>query len=257
MTVTLHALTRYPVKGLSGEPLDSVTLEAGQGFPDDRRFGFARPDSGFDPAKPRPLSKFRFYMLARDARLALLDSAYDDDTDELTLTTPDASARFDISTDVGKQGASAFIKTFLELPDGEMPELFEASPHRFTDVSVDSAEMMNAVSLINLDSVQAFAANIGREVDPRRFRGNILITGLPPFAELEHVGRQILVGNTRLSVLSRTQRCAATTVNLATAQRDITVPKLLQQQYGHMDMGVYCEVLEGGTIAPGDAVAFL
>ncbi|MFT5894841.1 MAG: hypothetical protein ACI8VW_001713, partial [bacterium] len=33
MATTIDALTRYPVKGLSGEPLNSVELKTGQGFP--------------------------------------------------------------------------------------------------------------------------------------------------------------------------------------------------------------------------------
>ena len=53
----IEALTRFPIKGLSGEALDGVTLEAGQGFPGDRKFGFARPNSGFVPADPKPLPK--------------------------------------------------------------------------------------------------------------------------------------------------------------------------------------------------------
>ena len=54
MTTTITALTRYPIKGLSGQELKSVKLERGTGFPCDRQFGFARPNSGFDPDSPKP-----------------------------------------------------------------------------------------------------------------------------------------------------------------------------------------------------------
>lgn len=257
MTAKVESLMRYPVKGLSGEALQSVQLAAGQGFPGDRQFGFARPNSGFDINDPKPLPKKKFYMLARDASLVLLNTECDDKSGLLTIATPQANGKFCVTESEGKKAASEFLKTYLELPEDEIPQLLQASPHRFTDVSVVSKEMMNAVSIINLDSVSAFSTAIGQEIDPRRFRANMMISGLPPFDELDRVDHRLRVGAVHLSVVMRTKRCPATEVNLLTGQRDIKVPKLLRQHYGHMDMGVYCHVLEGGTICPGDEIEFL
>ncbi len=254
MAMKIEALTRFPIKGLSGQALDSVKLEAGHGFPSDRKFGFARPNSGFNPADPQPLPKTKFYMLARDASLALLDTLYDESTGVLTLSANDGPEHFNISTIDGKQAASQFLKSYLSLSDEENPQLYEASPHRFTDVSVDSVDMMNAVSIINLDSVEAFSKAIGQEVDPRRFRGNIHVSGLSPFAELDMVGQEITNGSVRLKIVRRTRRCPATEVNLKTAERDIRTPKLLREHYGHMDMGVYAQVLQGGVLQSGSVV---
>jgi uncharacterized protein YcbX len=257
MTASVESLMRYPVKGLSGEALQHVQLDAGQGFPGDRQFGFARPNSGFDINDPKPLPKTKFYMLARDAILVLLKTEYDDKSGLLTIATPQATSQFCVTKSEGKKAASEFLKTYLELPEDETPQLFQASPHRFTDVSVVSKEMMNAVSIINLDSVSAFSTAIGQEVDPRRFRGNIMISGLPPFSELDGVDHRLRVGAVHLSIVKRTKRCPATEVNLLTGLRDIKVPQLLRQHYGHMDMGVYCQVLEGGKIYPGDEIELL
>ncbi len=257
MAVVIDALTQFPVKGLSGQALNSVALEAGKGFPGDRRFGFARPNSGFDPDDPKPLPKTKFYMLARDATLALLTSAYDEKTDILSISSPQDTGQFDIATAEGRQNASEFLKSYLQLPNDEMPHLYEASPHRFTDVSVVSSDMMNAVSIINADSVAAFSAAVGQTIDPLRFRGNILISGMPPFAELEMEEQDIAIGSTRLKILKRTRRCPATEVNLKTAERDLKTPTLLREHYGHMDMGVYAEILEGGVITLGDGVEVL
>lgn len=250
--VKIETLTRYPVKGLSGQSLESVQLKPGQGFPCDRQFGFARPNSGFDPNAPRPLPKSKFYMLARDASLVLLSTEYDEKTGFLSIIAPQTSGKFEITTAEGKKDASQFLKAYLALPNDETPHLFEASPHRFTDVSVVSTEMMNAVSIINLDSVRELSNNIGRNVDPRRFRGNIHVSGLMPFSELEMVGHQVSIGEVRLKIVKRTKRCPATEVDLNTGERDLNVPGLLQDSYDHKDMGVYAEVLEGGTIKPGD-----
>jgi uncharacterized protein YcbX len=257
MTIAIDTLTRYPVKGLSGQIIKSVLLESGHGFPGDRQFGFARPNSGFDSNDPKPLPKTKFYMLARDAALVQLSTVYDDKTGILSMTAPQDAARFDVNTIDGQRKASEFLKSYLSLPDDETPQLYEASPHRFTDVSVVSAEMMNAVSIINLDSVLEFSKSIGQTVDPRRFRGNIQLTGLPPFSELDMLERQIAIGAVRLKIVKRTKRCPATEVNLTTGERDIRTPKLLRQHYGHMDMGVYAEVLEGGMLTQGDRVEVL
>ncbi len=254
MTIKIEALTRFPIKGLSGHALERVTLEAGQGFPCDRKFGFARPNSGFDPADPKPLSKTKFYMLARDASLALLDTQYDESTGVLSLSSSDGGEQFDISTEQGKQEASQFLKRYLSLSDEETPQLYEASPHRFTDVSVDSAEMMNAISIINLDSVASFSKAIGQAVDPRRFRGNIHLSGLLPFSELEMVGQEITVGSVHLKIVRRTRRCPATEVNLVTAERDLRTPTLLREHYKHMDMGVYAQVVQGGMLQLGSQI---
>jgi len=257
MGTKINTLAHYPVKGLSGQVLESVQLQSGQGFPHDRLFGFARPNSGFDTGDPKPLPKTKFYMLARDSKLSLLNTAFDEQSNTLSISAPDVSVHFDIKTSDGKQEASLFLKSYLSLPDDETPQLFEASPHRFTDVSVVSAEMMNSVSLINLDSVSAFSKSIDKHVNPKRFRGNIHISGLPAFAELDMIEQEFAIGSARFKIVKRTKRCPATEVDLDTGERDIKVPQLLRKHYGHMDMGVYAEVVDGGTISVGDSVEFL
>lgn len=254
MVTTVDALTRFPIKGLSGQMLNSVVLEAGAGFPCDRQFGFARPNSGFDQNAPKPLSKSKFYMLARDASLALLETEFDENTGFLVVNGPRQSGRFNITTADGRKKASQFLKTYLCLPDAETPQLFEAAPHRFTDVSVDSVEMMNSVSIINLDTVSAFSKTIAKDVDPKRFRGNIHVSNLQAFSELDMIGKTLVFGDVHVKVVKRTQRCPATEVDLETGIRNLKLPRLLREHYAHMDMGVYAQVVKGGVIKLGDTV---
>ncbi|MFK7855553.1 MAG: MOSC domain-containing protein [Granulosicoccus sp.] len=256
VATSIEALNRYPVKGLSGQVLTTVNLEPGEGFPSDRRFGFARPNSGFDPEHPKPLPKSKFYVLARDAKLALLNTEFDESNGVLTMSSASASGQFSIVTTDGKLDASQFVKSFLELPSDETPTLYEASPHKFTDVSVDSVEMMNAVSIINLESVKDFSRTTGLEIDPARFRANIHLSGLPAFSEFDMLGRFITIGTARLKIVQRTRRCPATEVDLNTGERNIKLPKLLYEKYGHRDMGVYAEVVRGGEIKVGDVAEF-
>jgi uncharacterized protein YcbX len=257
MSAVIEMLCQYPVKGLSAQQLDQVTLVEGQGFPFDRAFGFARPGSGFDPENPRPLPKGKFVVLARDAALALLRTRYDAATETLHIGTGGQSQAFDVTTATGRDAAAACIADHLGYDADMRPTLQSAGPHKFTDVSVVSEAMMNAVSLINIDSVAQLAETLEVGIDPARFRANILFSGIPPFEELDWVDRDIAIGQARLRVVLRTQRCPATEVNPDTGVRDIDLPRALQQHYGHRDMGVYAQVIRGGRIAPGDRLTVL
>jgi uncharacterized protein YcbX len=120
---------------------------------------------------------------------------------------------------------------------------------RFTD------SRRGYVSLINLASVRALEKVVGAPVDPLRFRGNIHIDDLAPWAELDLVGQVLTTASgVRLKVTKRIERCAATNVDPETGIRDLQIPKSLLETYGHIDCGIYAEVLSGGNIAVGDSL---
>ncbi|MEP5728159.1 MAG: MOSC domain-containing protein [Sulfitobacter sp.] len=254
MTARVETLFHYPIKGLSAQKLDQVTLRPGEGFPLDRAFGFARPGSGFDPANPKPLPKGKFVVLARDAALARLQTFYDDQTGMLSIAIGTQTKRFACGNADGAEAAAAFIAEILDYSADMVPTLCTAAPHRFTDVSVVSSAMMNAISLINIDSVQHFSNTIGYPISADRFRGNILFSGMSAFSELDRIGDELRVGEAIVKLVRRTKRCPATEVNLETGERDLDVPKHLRDSYGHSDMGVYAEVVVGGAIQPGDVI---
>jgi uncharacterized protein YcbX len=69
------------------------------------------------------------------------------------------------------------------------------------------------------------------------------------------VGQEIAVGpSVRLKIVARIVRCAATEVDPDTGIRDLPIPSLLMETYGHADCGVYAEVAAPGTIAAGDEI---
>ena len=55
----------------------------------------------------------------------------------------------------------------------------------------------------------------------------------------------------------RIARCPATEVNPETAERDADPVKELRALYGHVDLGIHAEVIEGGKFAVGDAIEVL
>jgi len=157
----------------------------------------------------------------------------------------------DLRNEVDRSAAEAWMTGLMDEEAHGAMRLAEVPGHAFTDIPV------KAVSLIGLASIAELGEREGVVLEPLRFRANLLFSGAAPFAELDWVGREILLGRARLKVFKRIKRCAATEVNPETAERDAKPPKWLLRHYGHADMGIYAEVLEGGRIAVGDALEVL
>ena len=100
-------------------------------------------------------------------------------------------------------------------------------------------------------------ARVGARRHRRRFRANVWFTGAPAWSELDWVGQEIQLGGAVLRVVKGITRCPATEVNPETAERDADPVGELRRAYGHTDLGMYAEVMEGGQIALGDALELL
>ena len=246
---TVASLYRYPVKGLTPEPLTQVALTVGQPLPSDRRYAIENGPSGFDPAAPQHFPKSKFLMLMRNERLAALRSHYDDASHVLTIRKDGAEVtRADLETAEGRAAIEAYFEAnFADELTGP-PKVLSAEGFSFSDVA------KKVVSIINLASVAALQEVIGQPIHPLRFRGNLMVSGWPAWHEFELMDRVISIGDVRLKIVKRIVRCAATNVDPDTAVRDMTIPKTLMDTYGHPDLGVYAEVIEGGTIVEGDAI---
>ena len=84
----IHAIYRYPIKGLSPEPLRRVALTPGETIPGDRLYAIENGPSGFDPQTKPYLTKQHFLMLMKNERLAQLRTSFDHETHTLTITSP-------------------------------------------------------------------------------------------------------------------------------------------------------------------------
>ena len=128
------------------------------------------------------------------------------------------------------------------------PKIVHAPGHSFSDMAA------KCVHIVNLASVAELERTLGRPVDPLRFRANLYLEGVPPWAEFAWMGKEITVGPVRLSVFARTQRCEATNVDPAKGVRDMGIPAHLTRTWGHQDFGIYGKVAMGGEIAVGSPV---
>jgi uncharacterized protein YcbX len=254
MAATIAAIYRYPVKGLSAEPLEGVALAPGECLPHDRRFAIALPRTRFDPARPEWLSKTHFVMLMRDEKLAQLHTSFAAPSGELTIEHAGAIAlKACITEPRGCREVSEFLADFMG-PAVEGPlRIVEAPGHAFADArKKPNATTDKYVSMINLASIAALEESIGAAVDPLRFRANIYLEGALTWSELGWIGSDIALGGAQLRVIAAITRCAATEVNPASALRDLEIVGALQSGFGHNLMGVYAEVAAGGEIAVGD-----
>ncbi len=247
---------RYPVKGLSPEHLERVTLTPGEGLPQDRRFAIARAEARFDPERPEWLPKTNFLMLMRDEALAQLRTRFDEHSGVLTIERDgEEPVRARITEAAGRLLVGEYFARFLRGSVGGTPKVVEAPGHTFSDAKQrPGTTTYKYISIANLASVGALERAVRVPVDPMRFRANLYLEGMPAWAELDWIGHEVAVGSARLRIISPTRRCAATAVNPATAERDLDVLGALQRAFGHMNMGVYAEVIGGGEIVTGAPV---
>ena len=245
----IASLYRYPVKGLSPEPLPRVALGVGQTFPADRRYAIENGPSGFDPAAPAWMPKSQFLMLMRNERLAGLQTHFEDASHLLTIRDHGkVAARGDLETAEGRAAIEAFFATNFTHELKGPPKVLSGGGHSFSDVA------KKVVSIINLGSLQAIENLVGLPVHPLRFRANLYVSGWPAWREFELLGQTLAIGDARLRIVKRIVRCAAVNVDPETAARDLDIPPALQRSLGHGDCGVYAEVIAGGEVAIGDAI---
>ena len=246
----ITGLYRYPVKGLTPEPLSRTVLKPGQTLLADRRYAIENGPSGFDPAAPAWLAKAYFLMLMRDEWLVSLRTRFDDATNVLTIHhNGKVAAQGDLETAAGRAAIEGFFSTAYAGQIKGPPKVLSSPGHSFSDVA------RKVVSIINLASVRAIENMVGAPVHPLRFRANLYVEGWPAWSEFDLVDRTLAIGDVRLKVVKRIVRCAAVNVDPDTGERDLAIPQALQRRLGHADCGIYAEVVTGGSIAVGDAIA--
>jgi len=248
----IEYLYRYPVKGLTAEALEGAEVEAGGCIPWDRAFALAQGDSGFDPAQPQWLQKTNFMCQMKNARIAALFSFFEPRNGMLAIRAPDGSAVVENAlSEAGRERIAAFLTGYLGEDARDTPRFHHVPGHSFCD------QRQKVVSLINLASLRDYEAKVGSRRHRRRFRANVWFSGAPAWSERAWVGQQLQVGGTVLQVTRPITRCAATQVNPETAVRDVDPLEELRQLYGHVELGVHAEVVEGGRFAVGDAIQVL
>jgi GntR family transcriptional regulator / MocR family aminotransferase len=244
----VSSIYRYPIKGLSPQPVSSIMLDAGRPFPWDRVFALARPNSPIDSQAPKWAKKGMFVMLMLDEVLAQVRTHLDVETMQFTITQGNRQI---LVANLDDEGDCAKVEEYFHrlVPTlRAAPRLVRSRGGHFMD------KPDNVLSLINLATLKSLAEQWGFEINPLRFRANFYIDNARPWEEFEWIGSDLRMGGATFRVERRNGRCGATNVNPDTGRRDLDIPGSLRAAFGHKDLGVYLVTRENGTVATGDGV---
>jgi uncharacterized protein YcbX len=106
----------------------------------------------------------------------------------------------------------------------------------------------------NKASIADLSARMGHDLSIHRWRGNLWLSGAPAWDEWSWIGKRLTIGDAVLEIRERITRCSATTVEPATGISNADTLRALETHFGHQDFGLYAVVVNGGTIATGDAI---
>ncbi len=132
-----------------------------------------------------------------------------------------------------------------------------------TRIRAGETQVRNAVSLVSDGSLRELARQLGvPSVDGRRFRMLIELAGGEAHEEDSWIGGQVAVGSAVLSITKPDARCAITTQNPDTGERDLDTLRTLIRYRGFrerdpekkIDFGVLGEVLRPGRVSIGDEI---
>ncbi len=266
---TVVGLWRYPVKSMMGEELNAVELTR-HGVVGDRQFALVDASTGkvAGAKNPRKWGNFFDYRAAyveppargsapRVVRVMLPDGTV------VTSEQPDAAEV--LSAALGREvelvqarpnGASSGAQAEEYWPD------MEGLEHRDTvtewELPAGTFFDLAAVHLLTTSTIDRLRALYpeGR-FEVRRFRPNIVVaTGSDAegFAENAWIDRTIAIGDdVRLRITGPCPRCVMTTLAQGDLPKDAGILRTAAE-HNRANVGVYAEVIAGGTTRRGDSV---
>jgi uncharacterized protein len=218
------ALWRYPVKSMAAETLDSVEV-GWAGFAGDRRWAFVRGDV--------PRSGFPWMTIREDSAMLEHVPRFVDEG------RPDKS-RVVVRTPGGAELDVIDPELAASLGDGvramkQDRGVFDAMP----------------LSLITTRSIAELGELVGYELEPQRFRPNLLVES--DEREDAWVGRVLRIGGMAMRVDQRDDRCVIITIDPVTRERDPAVLRTVARERSNC-IGVYGSIVEEGRVSVGDEV---
>jgi uncharacterized protein len=257
------ALYRYPVKSLTPEACETLTvLEEGR-IAGDRALGFRFANS----TVPDEVwsKKYEFVALVNTPGLARLDLSFDHRALRLRLGRAGALLVEDALDERGRKRIAAALQDYvLALEENPLAGHPERCPLRLIGDGVRPRYQDNEAGQITLHSRESLAALAAASNDStleeQRFRTNIVIEGVHPWAEQGWIGRRIRIGSVEFDVVKPKVRCLATHANPCTGERDLPVMKILISAFGQQEPTFAVGMLtcgKGGEIRVGDVASLV
>ena len=248
---TISSIYTAAVKSLALQSRTSVSVGP-PGIAEDRRFHLVDGRGRLLTQRQRP-------------QLALVFATYDVESESLALAFPDGlelAGRVELGEPVRTPVWGRLVSG--RVAAGEWNEALSrycGGPVRL--VKTDGAGLSfdeYPISLLSQASIDLLSQKAGgvREFEGRRFRPNFLLDGCSPHEEDFWLGGVIAIGpELRLRLVAPDPRCAITTVDPDTGQRDFDTPRLLLSYRPSVRapyFGVYGVVESPGVVSLGDEV---
>jgi|SRR5215210_4143034 len=247
-------LSIAPVKGLALVDAGEIELER-DGVAENRRFWIVD-------------ERGRMYTQLRDGRLALVHARYDAGCQRLELHFPggetaagDVELGGNVETDFygrpvsGRLVPGPFAEALSRFTGHQLRLVHADRPGGGVDRGRGQISLVSEASLAELGR----RAGLDGPIDGRRFRMLVGVRGTGPHEEDEWIGRPLRLGDSLVRLLGPVARCAITTRNPDTGERDFDTLRAIAGYRGlrdraGIDFGVYGEVAEPGRVRVGDAV---
>lgn len=254
------ALYRYPVKGFTAETCQSLAVLPEGRVAGDRVLGFRFANSPFaDEAWSR---KYEFIALVNTPGLARLELKFDHRERCLRLSHAGKHLVEANLDPVGRAHIAAAVADFvLALAENPLAGHPERLPLRLIGDGITPRYQDNEAGQITLhsrESLAEVAAAAGEpHLDELRFRTNIVVDGLSPWAEQSWIGKPIRIGDVAFDVVRPKVRCLATHANPVTGERDVPLLQTLKRAFAQAEPTFAVGMLTrggGGEIRLGDEV---
>lgn len=260
--VRVKQLFTHPVKGLTPHAETQVYLQAGHGIPGDRAFALMYDSKETDNNSPVVpwMKKQNFAVQCDWAGLAALNCHYDPQTAILTVKRQEVELlAAPTNTTAGRHTISVFFTGYLAaIYPSQSARHPDRAPLRLVGDSKGTTRYPDRepvhLSLVSQASIDELSEVTGKAIDVRRFRPNVVLEGVPAWAEFSWVGQEIQLGTARLEITAPINRCLNIDVHPETGERDISLFSLLQKHFKHKQTGVLAKVITNGTVTVGDSL---
>lgn len=252
------ALFRYPIKGFTPEPMDSLRVQPDGRVAGDRVLAFRFADAA-EPEDRDGLDhwpKAKGLALQDFPALAALRTSYDDAAARIRIEL-DGTLLVEAGLDAGGREQLAHAVTDFVLATSDARRL--QRPGRLPLVLVGDGETsrfqdrpQGYVSLHSRASVEALGDELPLRIDDRRFRSNVVIDGVDAWDELDWTG-DVRIGEVTFRAAGPIVRCLATHANPDTGERDAKVLTTLTRAFDQQEPTLGRLLLPGWSLSEDDA----
>ena len=185
-------------------------------------------------------------------KLMAINAKLDETAQTLTLSHPDRKG-FTFQPDDIQQlsGFLAWVRPLMPPNRAQSARIIRLKDRGFTDTDFAS------ISINSHASLRALSERVGLPLSPLRWRGNIWLDDLEPWAEHNWIGQQFRIGTVQFEGVEPIVRCLATTANPQTGERDADTLGALNDGWNHQNFGLYARVIESGKISIEDTLELL